>query len=348
MPMSMADLGSTTLQANSGFDRILAEKMETKVARFERLGIKLFSVANCFLTFGSVSGRSGLSEHSITEMEAVFSDEHPLTDTFVVIPDLLADPRDGTHKHVTGAPFIRFYASFPILAQDGSLLGCFRLLDYQPRTLDEEQHLLLSDLATAIEHELALNVICHHQLELVKQNRRLKRDSLIDPLLGTWNKVAIVRSLGIEMERCARSDKPLSLLYLLPDQMAGMRQQLGQITSDQLLVRMVSRVRSCIRPFDALGRFGNDQLLVVLPGASRLVATAVAERIRLSIMTHPEKVESEETAVTVCIGVVSSDIFPDADPETLISLAEKALLSAKNAGNNTVVQAMPGQPDIMI
>ena len=75
---------------------------------------------------------------------------------------------------------------------------------------------------------------------------------------------------------------------------------------------------------------------------------AVAERIRLAIMTHPEMIEDVETTITICAGVVSTDTYPDADPEMLISLAEKALLSARSAGNNTVVQAMPGQPDLII
>jgi len=89
---------------------------------------------------------------------------------------------------------------------------------------------------------------------------------------------------------------------------------------------------------------------VVLPGASQLVATAVAERIRLTIMAHPEVIENEEnsTVLTISAGVVATDVFPDADPETLINIAEKALLSAKKAGTNRVAKAMPAQPDKIV
>ena len=339
---------ATTLIVNAGFERMLAEKFDVKIGRFERLGLQIFSVANCFVTFGHVGGRSGGSGRSITEIEAGFSDSLPLTDEFIVVPDLCEHENLSAHRLVAADPFIRFYVSYPLYGQDAKLVGCIRLLDYQPRALTENEHLLLTDFATIIERELALGVIYQNQIELVKQNRNLKRESLIDPLLGTWNKVAIARSLRIEMDRCAKAQKSLSLLFVYPDQIDDLRASHGAALSDQLLIRTVSRVRSCIRPFDALGRFGSDQLLIVLPGASHLVVMAVAERIRLAIMTHPELINEVETVITICAGVVSTDTYPDADPEMLISLAEKALLSARSAGNNTVVQAMPGQPDLII
>ncbi|MFZ6693232.1 GGDEF domain-containing protein [Undibacterium sp. SXout20W] len=349
MSDSLEEFSSTkTLMVNTGFERMLTEKFDVKIGRFERLGLQLFSVANCFITFGHVTGRSGGSGRSITEMEAGFSDSLPLSEEFVVISDLIEHEGLATHRFVAADPFIRFYVSYPIYGQESKLVGCIRLIDYQPKEFGGREHLLLTDFATIIERELALNVICQNQIELVKQNRNLKRESLIDPLLGTWNKVAIARSLRIEMERCTKAQKPLSLLFVYPDQIDRLRAEFGAALSDQLLIRSVSRVRSCIRPFDALGRFGSDQLLIVLPGASHLVVMAVAERIRLAIMTHPEMIEDVETTITICAGVVSTDTYPDADPEMLISLAEKALLSARSAGNNTVVQAMPGQPDMII
>ncbi len=63
---------TTSLVVNTGFERMLTEKFDVKIGRFERLGLQLFSVANCFVTFGHVSGRSGGSGRSITEMEASF------------------------------------------------------------------------------------------------------------------------------------------------------------------------------------------------------------------------------------------------------------------------------------
>ncbi|MFZ6766132.1 GGDEF domain-containing protein [Undibacterium sp. Di26W] len=339
---------TTSTRVNSGFERLVAEKIDVRLARFERLGINMFGVANCFVSLGNLSKRFDFAERSITSVEAMFCDAFNFTDDLLEIHDLRLHEELGKHGLVVGTPFLRFFAAHPIYDHTGHLIGSVMLVDYEPHTLGDDERQIFSDMAAMIERELAFDVLYLNQLEVIKQNRSLKRDSLIDPLLGTWNKAAIIRSLKIEMERCAKAEKPLALLIASLDQMEGLRESEGIAITDLMLVKTVSRVRSCVRPFDAMGRFGTDLLLVVLPGASHLVATAVAERIRSSVMMHPEVVNQKETSLTISAGVACTDLFPDAEPEALISLAEKALLSARNAGNNRVVQARPAQPDMII
>lgn len=339
---------TTTAPVSSGFERLVSEKLEIRIGRFERMGINLFGVANCFFSLGKLSPRFENMVHSITNMEATFSDSIPLTDDLVVVPDLLEHETLSQHALVAGEPHIRFFASHPVFDQSSQLIGSLVLLDYQPRELSDEERQSFSDLASMAEREMAFGNLYQIHLEVIKQNRNLKRDSLIDPLLGTWNKPAIIRSLKLEMERCAKAAKPLALLIASVDQMEHLRELHGIAITDMVLVKTVSRIRSCVRPFDALGRFGTDLLLVVLPGASHLVCTAVGERVRASIMMHPEVIDERSVALTISAGAASTDIFPDAEPEILISLAEKALLSARNAGNNCVVQATPAQPDLII
>jgi diguanylate cyclase (GGDEF)-like protein len=342
---------ATVIQATPGFENVFAEKFETRLKRFERIGLRLFGVANCMVNIVGAAPRFDKEERSpddLEAMEAAFCDSLPVPQDLVVVPDTHANAELVNHRLVTGAPYIRFYAAYPILDHADNLVGHIALIDYQPRDFNDEDHLALSDLAVMVGRELTLGSVYQAQLELIKQNRNLKRESLIDPVLGTWNKPAIVRSLRIEMDRCAKAERPLSLVFACLDQSASVRDIHGIAISDMVMVRIVSRIRSCIRPFDALGRFGNDIFLIVLPGASHLVATAVAERIRIAVMSHPENVGGEQTTLTITAGLVSTDSFPDAEAEILMSLAEKALLSAKNAGNNRVVQASPAQPDLTI
>ncbi|MFZ6656166.1 GGDEF domain-containing protein [Undibacterium sp. TJN19] len=349
MSTSLDRAGPTTaVQINSGFDRLAAEKTEARVARFERFGIRLFRVANCFISFGDLATRFDNAERSITGVEASFCDSLPVLEDVVVVDDLRLEPVLSQHRFVAGAPHIRFFASHPIIGHTDLQIGAVFLIDYQPRVFDDEERQSLADLAAMVERDMAFGVLYQNQLEVIKQNRSLKRDSLIDPLLGTWNKTAIVRSLKIEMERCSKAGKPLALLLANLDQMEFLREAHGVAITDMMLVKTVSRIRSCVRPFDALGRFGTDLLLIVLPGASHLVVTAVGERIRSSVMMHPENVNDQDIGLTISAGSASTDIFPDVEPEVLISLAEKALLSARNAGNNCVVQATPAQPDMII
>lgn len=346
---TQAESGLTTAtQSGADFDRILSERIESRLTRFERLAQKLFRVESCLVSLGNLAERFGRAESSLSACEGIFCDSLPLVQDTQVVPDLTQHPALAKHRLVAGAPYLRFYAATPLRGTKGDVIGNLVLFDYQPRALDEEQLFLLADLATMVERELVITEVYHAQVQLLKQNRLLKREMMLDPVLGTWNKESIVRSLRIEMERCAKAEKPMALILASIDQMPELRQVHGVAITDLVLVKSVSRIRSCIRPFDALGRFVNDELMIVLPGASHLVAAAVAERIKMSIMTHPDMIENAETALTLCAGVVSTDTYPQAEPDVLINLAEKALFSARTAGNNRVVLSMPEQPDIII
>jgi diguanylate cyclase (GGDEF)-like protein len=339
---------ATALTVNATYEALLSEKYEARIRRIERLGVKLFGVANCLVSLGDLSDRAYHGEHSMNALETMFCDGLAVPDEILVVKDATLDAKLALNRFVAGAPHIRFYAVHPILDASRNVIGCVSLIDYLPREFDDENRQIFADLLVMVERELLMLSMYKIQIGLIKQNRNLKRDSLIDPILGTWNKGAIVRSLRIEMERCNKAEKPLALLVVSLDQIAAILAAHGTAIGDMVLVKMISRIRSCIRPFDALGRFGNDVFLMVLPGASRLVATAVAERIRLTIMTNPEEIDEASLPLTISAGIVSTDTFPDAEPEILISYAEKALLSAKTAGNNRVVSAMVEQPDIII
>lgn len=332
----------TEYASRDGFD---VEKYETKVKRFERLGIRLFSVANCLMSFGQLTARFDLSEQSMVMQEAKFCDDLVFPDEIVVFHDL------KKHDELSKLPFvideqgIRFCAQHPIFNEEQQVVGCIYLIDYQVREFDDESRLLFADLARMIERELTMGLMRRQYVELQKQVRNLKRDLLIDPVLGMWNRGAITRSLGLELERCQKADKPISLLYISVDQYSHVKDTYGVTIGDSLLQRVVSRMRSCIRPFDALGRFESDAFLIVLPGASNYVAQAVAERINLSIVSHPEVLDAETVSMSVAIGAVSSNVFPNLAPEVFISYAEKALLSARAVDHNRIVQATPEQAD---
>jgi len=85
-------------------------------------------------------------------------------------------------------------------------------------------------------------------------------------------------------------------------------------------------------------------LLVVLPGASHVVAESVAERMRRAIMLPPELGGDGSSSLTTSAGTVSTNLFPAASAEELIHQADLALYAAKDGGRNCVVQAKPALP----
>lgn len=180
--------------------------------RIRRIGKRLFGVANCLITFGDAGANSPENERSMASIEAAFCYSVPQQSAPMVVTDTRNEQSLRGHRLVFGAPYIRFYVAYPIRDGDGAAVGSISLIDYAPRKFSEEDQLLLADLAQLVERELQVRSMNAFQLDLQKKNKTLRRKSLIDPLIGTWNRGAIMRILTIEAVRCDKLGVPLSLI----------------------------------------------------------------------------------------------------------------------------------------
>ena len=314
---------------------------EQHAQRIRRIGKKLLRVANCLITFGMVSEKSSAKDRSMASIEAQFSDSLPISGIPEFVPDARTDRFLATNKLVAGAPYIRFYASHPIRNEDDEVVGNIRLLDYSPRVLGDEEKLLLSDLAVFAERELRLISMVATRQDLLKMNWNLRRDSMIDPDVGTWNRTAITRLLKQEVEQCRKDDKPVSLVLADLDAFKKINEVHGRTAGDNLLLKLVSRLRSCIRPHDTLGRYEGGRFMIILPGADNVIAKLVADRLQNAIKSNPETIGDATVAVSISSGTVSTDKFASANSDELISLASAALASAQKIGHNSIFQAVP-------
>jgi diguanylate cyclase (GGDEF)-like protein len=321
--------------------RIFSDETRRQIERIRRIGKRLFSVSNCIIALGDGPRHFAESGDLTGSAEAAFCHELATPSGLIAVPDACADRSLQLHRSVAGAPHIRFYASYPVHNSDHNAIGSISLIDYLPRAFSEEDGQLLIDLAALVERELHLRSMSASQLDLQKKNKNLRRKSLIDPLLGTWNRGAIMRILAIEAVRCDNMGMPLSLIVADLDYFKKINDTYGHPAGDAVLVKVASRLRSCIRPQEALGRYGGEEFLVVLPGATSTTARAVAERMRLAVASQPEVIGDATFNLTISAGIASTDVFASATTEELISRADIALYAAKDAGRNCVVQAAP-------
>lgn len=316
--------------------------IDQQLLRIRRIGKKLFDVANCIVRFGNAAPIFPDGGRSISGVETAFCYDVAPSDVPVVVLDTHNHASLGEHPAVSGAPYIRFFASHPVYNRGKILVGSVSLIDYAPRQFFREgDRQLLADLAALVERELELRSMNASQLDLQKKNKNLRRKSLIDPLIGTWNRGAIMRILTIEAIRCDKAGVPLSLIVADLDYFKRINDTHGHPAGDTVLVKVASRLRSCIRPQEALGRYGGEEFLIVLPGSSHSTAMAVAERMRIAIASQPEVIGGTTLGLTISAGVASTDVFPAATTEELISRADMALYAAKDAGRNRVVNATP-------
>ncbi|MBS1186440.1 MAG: sensor diguanylate cyclase [Burkholderiaceae bacterium] len=312
-----------------------------QVQRIRRIGKRLLRVANCLIALAEDADKPADGERSMESIEAQFSNSVPISGIPVYVPDARADRFLSTHRQVVGAPYIRFFASYPIRNTENAVIGNIRLLDYSPRVLSDEEKQSLSDIAVLVEREFQLSATNASRMELMKKNWNLRRESMIDPLVGTWNRTAITRLLKQEIEQCRKDEKPVSVVLADVDAFKKINEAHGRGVGDLMLQKLASRLRSCIRPHDTLGRYEGGKFMIILPGADHLVAKLVADRLNNAIRTSPEKAGEATISITICSGTVSSDKFPSAGADELISRANTALSTAQKMGHNSIAQAVP-------
>jgi diguanylate cyclase (GGDEF)-like protein len=255
----------------------------------------------------------------------------------LVVPDALEDPRFRDNPLVTGEPRIRFYAGHPLSDPQGHRLGTLCIIDRRPRQLERQDLEQLRDLAALAERELAHAAMSASQQELIAERDRLQRQALLDPLTRGWNRGGIAEILERECTRAARSGSPLSAAMLDLDHFKRVNDTYGHPAGDQVLIEVAGRARAALRPYDAVGRYGGEEFLLVLPETSVEGARAVCERVRSRISGSPVPTDREPLVVTASIGVSGAGAGARPVPRELVAAADAALYAAKRAGRDRVV-----------
>ena len=172
--------------------------------------------------------------------------------------------------------------------------------------------------------------------KLFDTQHELRRQALTDPLTRIMNRRAILMRLSEELARAPRQGLPLSIGSLDIDNFKLVNDGYGHAGGDVVLQGVVERALRALRPYDALGRIGGEEFLIVMPGVGFRDAEVVLGRIRRIIRSTPIEVQDAELMVTVSIGGVVS---MGESMDELLRKADEALYRAKDAGRDQVVIA---------
>ncbi len=166
---------------------------------------------------------------------------------------------------------------------------------------------------------------------LVESDRAHRRQSTIDPLTGLFNRSALEQRLAeLESSTDAGIDVPHALLLCDLDHFKRVNDRLGHAAGDTVLQEVAYAMRSSLRAGDSIYRIGGEEILVVLPGATRADAIDIAERLRLAI----RDLQPVGITVTASIGVAVSR--PGVTTDDLVNHADEALYAAKANGRDNV------------
>lgn len=190
-----------------------------------------------------------------------------------------------------------------------------------------------------LERIVALRTI---ELETEKKELLSARSTLLeitrrDPLTGLLNRGAIFERMQSLCE-AAVGGPPIAIIMADLDSFKRINDQHGHLTGDAVLIECAKRIGAVTRPTDAVGRYGGEELLILMPGLHPGSLKVRMEEVRMAIAGTPILHGALKLSVTCSFGVVWHE-GDSCTMESLISLADAALYVAKQNGRNRVEYA---------
>jgi diguanylate cyclase (GGDEF)-like protein/PAS domain S-box-containing protein len=163
-----------------------------------------------------------------------------------------------------------------------------------------------------------------------------------DALTGLANRRGVEDAAEDALSECAGGERPLSVVLFDVDRFKSVNDSWGHDAGDTVLREIARRVSAAVRQDDHVGRWGGDEILVILPGASAAVAEAIAARIVRNVGARGVETAAGTVPVTISGGVVTANVVRGVDGlRTLLAHADDALREAKRQGRDRVLVAQP-------
>lgn len=248
----------------------------------------------------------------------------------VINPDYMTNPLIALWREAALANGYRSSIALPLLGKK-RVMGALTIYSSFPDSFSQEEVRLLEELAndlaygietlrTRAQHEAAekqLEFLAHHDVLTGLPNRLLLRDRF--------------------EQAAAQSDREQSgvaILFLDLDNFKQVNDTLGHNYGDQLLVRVVERLRDCLRDTDTISRQGGDEFIVLLPHLHNMEAVSNIAHHIIEVFAEPFEIENYSINTTFSIGV---SLYPEDGREfdSLLRNADTALYQAKDSGRDT-------------
>jgi diguanylate cyclase (GGDEF)-like protein len=198
-------------------------------------------------------------------------------------------------------------------------------------------------LQTSIESRTRLIAMAADNLAMalvsLKLREELRSRSVRDPLTKLFNRRYLEETLVRELANGKRTSQKLGLVMIDIDHFKKYNDTHGHDAGDFVLAEIANLIRSKLRSGDIACRYGGEELVLVMPGASKEVAANRAQLVRELVEKHAFLYKGQDlSGVTVSMGV--SNYPEDGDNASLLmKAADTALYRAKDEGRNCVMLA---------
>ena len=201
---------------------------------------------------------------------------------------------------------------------------------------------LLGSLAAAWRWSVVRHERRRRTLEReIREREVLLERATRDPLTRLWNRQAILEILARAIETAKARRRPLAVALIDIDHFKRVNDTMGHLAGDLVLRSISEHVMKGVRAGDSLGRYGGEELLLVLPEATQQKPFLPIERLQRAIAKIPFVHDGTHFHVTASFGVTWLEIDGDS-MEDIIGRADEVLYVAKKRGRNRVEYALTG------
>lgn len=300
---------------------ILDTPSEERFDRLTRMAKRMFNVPIALVSLVDENRQWFKSciglEVSETARDISFCGHAILGDSVFIIPDTAEDERFMDNPLVLDAPFIRFYAGCPLKLPNSRKIGTLCIIDTEPRHLEQEDIILLQDLASMVESEIAALQI-----------------ATIDELTKISNRRGFNELAQKSMDYCKRNSVEASLVYFDLNNFKPINDTFGHIEGDRALTTFADLVKQNIRESDIFARLGGDEFAALLLNASPEGACFTIKKFQKSLDEFNQKADRGYD-ISFSHGIVKFDPDQHTNVDELLADGDEQMYECKKQSRNS-------------
>lgn len=310
-----------SLELDDVLDQITAITLEVTGA--ERAFVLL--KAHDQLFFGAGRDRDGaLTQQATRDISRTITRKVMETGEGQHVYDMAQEPEYAQRRSVVNLRIVSV-AAVPLVGQDG-IAGVLYI---------DARETVLKELGKTREALEAVGRVA----SLAVESAKLYHQATVDPLTELYMRSFFMLRLEEEIRRARRYQRTFALLVLDVDRFKRVNDTYGHQAGDEVIRQVAGAVRSSVRAgVDLPGRYGGDEMMILLPETPADGAMIVAERVRALVAAQAIALPGADPIhVTTSIGMA---VYPG-DGENgsqLFANADSALYQAKARGRNRVMR----------
>lgn len=202
--------------------------------------------------------------------------------------------------------------------------------------------ILILDIFTVINSIVRILILLGCAVLLGKLHEALLHEkvlSRIDNLTGLANKKTFLEALYKEIDRSARHERVISMIYMDIDNFKTINDNYGHNMGDKVLQETAKILNSIFRSSDTVARMGGDEFAILLPEINNESAIIAAEKLRVDFHKMSEE-NKWQISLSIGVGTFSD---PQRNSDKIIKFVDDLMYTAKKSGKNRINSGTMGK-----